>query len=102
MYFWITDNLDKVGNISSSGAKLLIRVRQQYGDPVARIFAIARVATLLNGEDFENVPHLLVVYGQQQRIWGTARTPASSMARVHEEMRLDPQWSLKPLPEQSQ
>ena len=51
------------------------------------------------------MPCLLVVYGRQKRSWGIARTPTSSMAQaklVHEDMCLDPQWSLKPLPEQIQ
>ena len=91
----------KGDNISSSGAKLFIR--QQDGDAVGRNSALARVVSLLNEEDFDKVPCLLAVYRQQKRSWGMARTPASSMAqtkRVHEDMRLDPKWSLKPLPEQ--
>ena len=99
----ITDSWGKGDNVSSSGAKLFIR--QQDGDPVGRNWALARAAALLNEEDFDMVPYLWVVYGQQKRKWGRATTPATSVAqtqRVHEEMCLDPKWSMKPLPEQIQ
>ena len=56
-------------------------VRQQDDDPVGRNFALARVAALLNEDDFDEAPCLLVVYKQQKRIWGIARTPDSCKAQ---------------------
>ena len=86
--------MDKGANASSFGAKVFIR--QQDGDPVGRNWALARVAALLNEEDFDMVPYLLVVYGQQNRKWGMATAPATSIAQTqqaHEEMCLDRNWS---------
>ena len=67
--------------------------------------SLARAAALLNEEDVDEMPHLLVVYGHQKRSWGIARTPAAKMAQtkqVHEDMGVDLHWSEKPLPEQIQ
>ena len=86
----ITGNWDMDDNSSSPGAKLYIRTY-----PAGKIFALARAAALLNGEDFDEMPHSLVVYGHQKRSWGIARTPAAKMAQtkhVHEDMGLDLHW----------
>jgi len=61
----ITDKWDTDDNISSSGARLCIRIYS-----VGRNFAFARAATLLNEEDFDEMPHVLVVYGHKSRSWG--------------------------------
>ena len=92
----ITDNWGDAEQISISGAKLYIR-SSDADNTASRNYALARVVSLLNEEDFDQASYLEVFYGKKWRRWGMSTTPSgTTLQEAHAEIGLDPCWVSAP------